>query len=60
MPTKDESSESAATSVPVTAHPTQHVSPWRTAEERAQALKTKQQRRRAAHRIALKRSHANG
>lgn len=60
MPTKDASSEAAATSVPVPAHSRQHVSRWRTAEERAEALKAKKQRRRAAHRIALRRSPANG
>lgn len=60
MPKKDENSESAANSVPAPARSGQYVSPWRTAEERAEALKSKKQRRRAAHRIALRRSPANG
>ena len=60
MSTKNESSESAAMSVPAPARPRQYVSHWRTAEERAEALRAKKQRRRAAHRIALKRSPANG
>lgn len=60
MPTKDEGSESAATAVQAPAQSTQSVSRWRTADERAAGLKVKKQRRRAAHRIALRRSHANG
>jgi hypothetical protein len=40
--------------------PKQYVSQWRTAGERAEGLRAKKQRRRAAHRVALKRSHANG
>jgi hypothetical protein len=60
MPTKDEGSESATTTAPVPGRPTQYVSHWRTAEERAEGIKIKKQRRRAAHRIALRRSHANG
>jgi|HubBroStandDraft_4_1064222.scaffolds.fasta_scaffold28421_3 hypothetical protein len=60
MPIKDESSESAASSVPAPAHSKHYVSHWRTAEERADAIKAKKQRRRAAHRIALRRSPANG
>jgi len=40
--------------------PKQDVSRWHTAAERAEALRAKKQRRRAAHRIALGRSHANG
>jgi hypothetical protein len=60
MSTKDERSESTVTSVPLPAHSRQYVSHWRTAEERAEALQAKKKRRRAAHRIALRRSHANG
>lgn len=60
MTSKDGTSDSAATTVSVPAHSTQYVAHWRTAEERAQALKTKMRRRRAAHRIALRRSPANG
>lgn len=58
MPTKDQTSESAA--IPAPAHSTQYVPRWRTAEERAAAIKAKKQRRRAAHRISLRRSPANG
>ncbi len=60
MPTKDEIPELTANSAPVPAHSRQYVSHWRTAEERAEALRAKKQRRRAAHRIALRRSPANG
>ena len=55
-----ESSEPTATSAPTPAHARQHISRWRTVEERAKGLKAKKQRRRAAHRIALRRSHAKG
>jgi hypothetical protein len=60
MPTKNEGSEPAPSIVPAPEHSTQYVSHWRTAEERAEGLRVKKERRRAAHRIALRRSHANG
>ena len=63
MPMKDEISESAATiatSTAAPAHSRQYVPRWHTAEDRADALRAKKQRRRAAHRIALRRSPANG
>ena len=60
MPTKDKISESEATPVSASGHSQQYVPRWRTAEERAQGIKAKKHRRRAAHRVALKRSHANG
>lgn len=60
MPTKDENLESAPSSIAVPAHSKQSVSPWRTAKERADGIAAKKKRRRAAHRIGLKRSHANG
>jgi hypothetical protein len=60
MPAKDERSESAVTSVPLPAQSRQYVSHWRSADERAAALQAKKKRRRAAHRIALRRSSANG
>lgn len=56
----DESPESGAMPVQTPATVKQYVSRWRTAGERAEAIKAKKQRRRAAHRVALKRSHANG
>jgi hypothetical protein len=59
MSATEKDSEVAATLEP-TVHAQRQVTRWRTAEERAGALKTKKQRRRAAHRIALRRSHANG
>jgi hypothetical protein len=40
--------------------PAQRTSPWRTAAERAAGLLAKKKHRRAAHRVALRRSHANG
>lgn len=55
-----ESSEQAATSALAPPHERQNISRWRTAEERAKALRAKKQRRRAAHRIALERSHTKG
>lgn len=60
MASKEENSEPTATFAPVPAYPRQDISRWRTAEERATALRGKKQRRRAAHRIALGRSHTNG
>jgi len=60
MSKKNESSESPAISVPTLAQSKQYVSQWRTAEQRAEALQAKKKRRRAAHRIALRRSPANG
>jgi hypothetical protein len=42
------------------AAPKQPVSHWRTAAERAEALRARMLRRRAAHRVALKRSHTKG
>jgi len=60
MTTKEGSVEMTATPVPAPVHPRQNISRWRTAEERADALRAKKQRRRAAHRITLRRSHANG
>ena len=42
MTSKDETSESAATTVPVPAHSTQYVAHWRTAEERAAGLKSQE------------------
>ena len=60
MPTKDETSESTATTGSAPVHAKQYVPRWRTAEERAKGLKAKQLRRRAAHRVALKKSHAKG
>ena len=60
MAPKEESSEPTATSAPPLVQRRQNISRWRTAEERAKALKAKKQRRRAAHRIALGRSHTKG
>lgn len=60
MNDKGKSSEPTTTSVPTVGNPKQHVARWHTAEERAAALLAKKQRRRAAHRIALRRSHAKG
>ncbi len=60
MAPKEESSEPTATSAPTPPHAKQYVSRWHTAEERATALRAKKQRRRAAHRISLGRSHTNG
>ena len=60
MTAKEESSEPTAMSVPAPTHARQYKSRWRTAEERANGLKAKKQRRRAAHRITLRRSHAKG
>lgn len=60
MSAKEKSPELTATSDPTPRHAKEHITQWRTAEERASALRAKKQRRRAAHRIALRRSHANG
>lgn len=60
MATKDETLEASATTVLAPVHAGQYVPRWRTAEERAKGLKAKQLRRRAAHRVALRKSHANG
>ena len=60
MATREEALEPSATPVQAPVHPKQHISRWRTAEERATGLRAKKQRRRAAHKIALRRSHAKG
>jgi len=60
MTTKEQTSAVTSTSEQTAVPMRQHVTCWRTAEERAGALKAKKQRRRAAHKIALRRSHANG
>ena len=60
MATKQEGSETTATAVAKPTDPRQYLSRWRTAEQRANGLRAKKQRRRASHRVALKRSHANG
>jgi hypothetical protein len=60
MSTKEESLESTPTPVPGPEHTRQYISRWRTAEERAEALRAKKQRRRAGHRITLRRSHTKG
>ena len=51
MTTTDETLQSAMTSFTAGASTRQYISHWRTAEERAEGLKAKKQRRRAAHRI---------
>ncbi len=60
MASKEESPEPTAASAPAPLHAKQHISRWRTAEERATGLRAKKQRRRAAHRISLGRSHTKG
>lgn len=60
MTMKENNSELPATPGTAPERPKQHVIRWHTADERAAALRAKKQRRRAAHRIALRRSHANG
>jgi len=58
--TAQEVSESNTASTPSVVKPKQVVTHWRTAAERAQGIRSKKLRRRAAHRVALNRSHANG
>lgn len=53
------SEQEALTAMPVQTS-SQNTSPWRTAEERAAGILAKKKQRRAAHRVALKRSHAKG
>lgn len=60
MTTKEGSDETTATPAAAPVHSRPYISRWRTAEERAEALRAKKQRRRAAHRITLRRSHAKG
>jgi hypothetical protein len=60
MATTKETPEPSTTPAQTQVTPKLYVSRWHTAGERAEGLKTKKQRRRAAHRIALRRSHANG
>ena len=60
MNAKEKSADLTATLDPTPGLPKQHITQWHTAEERAAALRSKKQRRRASHRIALRRSHANG
>lgn len=60
MSTVNKTSEPTATPGEVQVTPKLSASQWHTAEERTDALRAKKQRRRAAHRIALGRSHAKG
>ena len=60
MTMKEKQTELTAAPGPVAEHPRPNVVRWRNADERAAALRAKKQRRRAAHRIALRRSHAKG
>jgi hypothetical protein len=60
MTAEEESSAVTSTPDPPSVPAKQHVTRWRTAEKRAAGLSAKKQRRRAAHRVALRRSHANG
>jgi hypothetical protein len=60
MTTTKETPEPSATTAQIQVIPKQYVSRWHTAGERDEALRTKQKRRRNAHRIALRRSHSKG
>lgn len=60
MSGKQEGPETTATAVATPTAPRQFASRWHTAAERADGLRAKKQRRRASHRIALRRSPANG
>jgi hypothetical protein len=60
MTTTMETPETSTTPPQEPVTPKQQVSRWHTAGERAEAIRAKKQRRRAAHRIALRRSHAKG
>jgi hypothetical protein len=56
MTTAPETSETN----PLPVAPKQPVTRWHSTEQRVAALHAKKLRRRAAHRVALRRSHANG
>jgi hypothetical protein len=58
--TNPEQEVTSATPGHTSSSPTQRTSPWRTAQERAAGLLAKKKHRRAAHRVALRRPHANG
>jgi hypothetical protein len=60
MPTEQEIPETNAAPAQSLVKPKQSVSRWRTAVERSQGLRSKRLRRRAAHRVALRRSHSKG
>jgi len=48
------------TSAPAPGRPTQRDARPRTADARAESVRAKKKRRRASHKIALRRSHSNG
>ncbi len=48
------------TTVPAPAISRYNPSPWRTAVERADALRARKKQKRTAHRATLKRSHSRG
>lgn len=52
--------EPDVTSVATPAKPKQKVATPRTANARAESVRAKKKRRRASHKIALRRSHSNG
>ena len=60
MTTNTEIPEANVAPAQLLIHPKPQVSRWRTADERAEGLRTKKLRRRAAHRVALRRSHSKG
>jgi hypothetical protein len=60
MNIKEEEAESRAAAAPTATHVIQPISRWRTAKERGESVRAKKQRRRAAHRIALRRPHSKG
>jgi hypothetical protein len=55
-----ESPESIAVPVKTQPQPTRMAAPDRVADKRADALNAKKKKKRAAHRVALRRSHTNG
>jgi hypothetical protein len=60
MTTTPEIPDANAAPAQVLVNPKPHISRWRTASERSEGLRTKKLRRRAAHRVALRRSHSKG
>jgi hypothetical protein len=60
MAAKEESPEPNATPAQAQTSSKPYVSRWHTTGERVEAVKAKMRRRRAAHRIALRRSHSKG
>ena len=55
-----EVSETAAVGAPAQTQPMKNTTPDHTVDKRAEAVRAKKKKKRAAHKVALRRSHTGG